>query len=315
MKSTDMYTGMGQQSSKTRVERQILKYFNLLLAVLMLVVFSLNLEQISHNRRIFQPENHNIYKIDSPTNDTNTTRPADYPLDLFYCLVCQETALRMLNQLNSINQISLLYVKRFWFIFNIILVVGAILSLLLALYSGLFAFKADLFDTRFMFLVPECVLVCILTFIYFIKVLFSKLVSFFQVKIQIWNLNKYDFILKNCVYSFLFPNIYCDLDFNYSMQTKIIPLSVLMVAIIPQVNKYIFWMLTNFMLICNWIYFLSFWYARYCASSIDVDVVIEWPLSNRRHWSSRMQVGVVVTTTTTVKIIKSRLVPTCARIY
>lgn len=94
--------------STTRVERRILKYFNLLLALLMFVVFSLNIEQLMHNKRMFQPDNYKIFKIvANDTNRTTTTSESaravdllDYP-GLFYCRQCQESALVMLNQLNS----------------------------------------------------------------------------------------------------------------------------------------------------------------------------------------------------------------------
>lgn len=101
-------------NSVRRVERYILKYFNLLLCIIMLVAFSLNLEQFLHNRHIFQPDNYNVFKIISSSSlplslEPNETAYSEtisrdnllkYP-SLLACRQCQENALIMLNQLNS----------------------------------------------------------------------------------------------------------------------------------------------------------------------------------------------------------------------
>lgn len=87
-----------------KVEQTTLKYFNLVLTVLMLVVLSLNIEQILHNRRIFKPDNFKIFKIANDTSNDGVFAQAvgDIQTNLLSdCRQCQQLSLRALNRLNG----------------------------------------------------------------------------------------------------------------------------------------------------------------------------------------------------------------------
>lgn len=104
---------MTQRKQKVTNNGRYLKNFNLLLAILMLVVVSLNIEQVLHNRQIFKSDNFKLLNLNNHNNklemstnvvDEKVDHPANesiYFEKLNQCRVCQNEALTKLNNFNS----------------------------------------------------------------------------------------------------------------------------------------------------------------------------------------------------------------------
>lgn len=90
--------------TSAQIEKSILKYFNLVIAILMLVVFSLCIEQLLHNQRIFKPDSYKVFKIaSSNVSDEIIAHAVDnieYKI-LTTCHRCQEESLKLLKRFNS----------------------------------------------------------------------------------------------------------------------------------------------------------------------------------------------------------------------
>lgn len=89
--------------SKNKTEKRFLNYFNLALSILMLVVLSLNIEQILHNRRIFKSDNFKILKPSKQSTESVETIGESEYMVLSNCRQCQKEALKMLTKLNGIG--------------------------------------------------------------------------------------------------------------------------------------------------------------------------------------------------------------------
>ncbi|CAF0880775.1 unnamed protein product [Brachionus calyciflorus] len=164
----------------SRVINKCLKYLNATFAVLMIVVLSLNIEQIFHNKRISNLDSVNSSHLRESLN---------------ICRRCQIEAIQTLTSLN---------------------IEGAFLSTVLASYSIVFAFKNEMFRLHYKWLIPGCLISAILTCVYFIIVITTRISS------ECLNNKKLELLWE------------CDADFYYSMEHKVIPLSILMLVCIPQ---------------------------------------------------------------------------------